>query len=359
MQTLADFQMPFTGSLLMDGRPVFKFVKTKGFDGILDHVVNSLRIEALRDFVIPVISGAMGSGKSRLGAEICKAAASNPQLEGLTILTAYLPSATALSSAGRSIQNLDDCLRVLSDALIKTLFHGPPDGLVATLPEIKAKLDSEIIYAVVLQIDECSKNVPGVDLLLKACAFAFIQWHLRVVPILTGLKPLNGLAPAEIGSRFYLSYHVAEPLTGSDEIRALVEESFALYLDVPLNKLRQCSLLGNLLNDCGGYPASLPILASEVLNPIRKVAYEHLKKTGNLSRDVAQELYSKILSNLSIRYKESEWGCCIWKKWGSFAHFFRHAQTSLSPCARHRYRNACTWQSSGDCRTPRYLFFTS
>ena len=79
---------------MADGRAAFNFVKPANFDTVLDLVANDfvVGLDAARDLQFPVICGAMGSGKSRFGAEICKVVSRHPLSKGKTILTAYLPT---------------------------------------------------------------------------------------------------------------------------------------------------------------------------------------------------------------------------------------------------------------------------
>jgi hypothetical protein len=286
---------------------VLEFVKTGVFEAVLNAVNGSLNVDAyaVRDLFFPVVSGAMGSGKSRLTSEVCMAV---ERLDAnRRVIAGYLPRATDLQHSGRNLLISADCLHVLADVLVKTLFRSPPAGLVATVPELKERLESENYGGVVLHIDEYAGNIPGVDLLLRGCAIAWHDHQLHVVPILTGLMPLARLSPPADGSRFNLNFYVAEPLAGTAKVRALVEEALASFINVPVALVRNCAPLCNLLTDCGGYPASLQRLANELISPGRRTVLEHLRATGNLTRDEAQSLYSTILAHLSARYDEPRW----------------------------------------------------
>ena len=291
---------------MADGRAVFNFVKPAQFDTVLNLVANNFVVssDAARDLQFPVICGAMGSGKSRFGAEICKAVSRHPFFKGKTILTAYLPSPSILSIGGRDLANANDCLNVLAEALLASLYSAKPANLTATIHDIKAKLDSQGVYGVVIQVDEFATAAEAAKMILSGCRWALGQ-NVRVVPVVTGIRSLVNLAPLDRGSKYLLNYYIAEPLTTPEQSNALIK-AFAEYINVSVKNVHKCEVLTMIINDCGGYPASLRLLADQILK-LEERFLLHFRNKGSLSFDVAQTLHASVVKNLSDRYAEGRW----------------------------------------------------
>ena len=69
----------------------------------------------------------------------------------------------------------------------------------------KLRRDFSPDVSVVLHIDEYSRNVPALNLVLAGCVDAAITHRFHVVPVLMGVRPLKAdLVPEISGSRLLI-----------------------------------------------------------------------------------------------------------------------------------------------------------
>jgi hypothetical protein len=273
------------------------FVPTPMFDSVLTVIKKSMASKVERDFIIPVVTGMMGVGKTRFGQELCRSLASN------RVVTGFLNSPDQLRPGEPAIA--EQCL---AEALLRAFWPSRPAlpmNIQFTLSDVIDKLRADFgceDIAVVLQIDEYSRNVPGVNGVLMGCVGALTgRDTFHVVPILTGVRPMADVAPRLFGTKYLFDRFTLAPI-GVDSLAT--REAFAKA--IKMTSTTWGPHLETLLTVCGGYPASIVALV-DVLKGLQEKKFSELQQRGVLPPDDAEAVYKGVLGKVDDRYKEARW----------------------------------------------------
>ena len=295
---LLDSPIPFEESWMSFGDALIHYVDTPLREMVVEVVQKTMAKSEEREMCFPIITGMMGVGKTRFAQEVCK------DLKGPNVIVGYIGDAGDL--AGEGEKNLAS--ERLAQALLMAFWRRIPApnevsyDLKSVIDKFRRDFKNPNV-SVVLHIDEYSRNVPGLNLVLLGCVKAAITHHFHVVPVFTGVKPLTAdLVPQKFGSQFSFDRHTLSPLVADSlEMRVRFKEALRVHEGVEL-----CQDLIMLLQACGGYPASI-VATLQVLRSLSEPVRKHMLSHGILPVDQVQAVYSKVVANLEQRYSETRW----------------------------------------------------
>ncbi|KAH9259123.1 hypothetical protein BASA81_002743 [Batrachochytrium salamandrivorans] len=164
----------------------------------------------------------MGVGKTRLAIEVCmKISKEHPNVRA-----GYIGSPNAISQYPGSFDAENENKQCLAEALVTAFFKDSRMKLSAySLENVITKLQNEFgeNVAIVLHVDEYTRNIKTANSLLYGAAIAARDKRFSVALVLTGIKPMEALK-LNSGSCFTLRHCVLAPLLDQSEIERSFED---------------------------------------------------------------------------------------------------------------------------------------
>ena len=289
---------PFKETFLNFDDLYLDFVEPASLPTIVQQIEHTLNHYQERDLYVIDIDGMMGAGKSRLAQEACQRVRS-PMVKMGTIESVFVLAGEADPTSANER---------LAQALLMAFWGKIPSAneitydLATVIEKLRKDFGPEV--KLVLHLDERSRNVPGLNLLLHGAVSALVRSELRmhIAFVLSGTSSVEKIQPSLKGSRFQIKSHTVTPLNmDSPELKKNFAKALVLNEGVEL-----CDDLQTLLAACGGYPASIVAALAAIRSELRLNSSE-FSRTGLLSTPTVQGVFNKVVANLEGRYGETRW----------------------------------------------------
>jgi hypothetical protein len=251
--------------------------------------------------VVPLIVGQPGVGKTRMAREVGRALEQKNQ--GKWVFVNALVEEITKADA----YDADKCLaRALVYALWDSTCGIPESELAFSLAEVLQKVKADLqVEWIILNLDEYQSNVDFSAKVLTSCGRLYRKglaaYGVCVAPMASGV-PSTNITTYLKGTSFATKQHPIAPVVGDGGL----DQSFASFLGIGFDMFARCDNIRVMVQECGGFPAFVYILASLLLDESRLSMLTGIK-AGALGSGDAAKLWTALFKDLDPQYGKERW----------------------------------------------------